>query len=314
MIITGKKFSKPAMSRVINGDVVLETEAEKPEKFRLDHLMVEKYPEYNRSTLQKFIKEGYVTVDGVVVQKPNSLQEKTAQITLTLPIHSPLRQEISPTVIYEDDNVKVVNKPAGLLSMGKGEFCIEPTLEHFGLLVHRLDRGTSGVVILAKNEATQSMLRRQFQERKAHKVYYAVVKGRPKLDEAKIDLPISRNYNHHATFMVDPNGKESVTYYKVLKSTGELSLLELRPVTGRTHQLRVHLKYIGTPILGDPVYGAGEETIANRSKTKISDADRLFLHAKQLEITIPGKTPEANNERKTFEAPVPPEFFQFFEG
>lgn len=313
MIITGKKFSKPAMSRVINGDVDLATEPEKPEKFRLDHLMVEKYPEYNRSTLQKFIREGWVTVDGVPVKKPNSTFEKSAAIVLTLPIHSPLRREISPTVIYEDDNVKVVNKPSGLLSMGKGEFCVEPTLENFGLLVHRLDRATSGVVILAKNEPTQKMLRNQFKDRKAHKVYYAVVQGRPKLDEAKIDLPISRNYNHHATFQVDPNGKPSVTYYKVLKSNGKLSLLELRPVTGRTHQLRVHLKYIGTPILGDRVYGVGAEAAANRSKTKISDAERLFLHAKELEITIPGQTPEANNERKTFEAPVPPEFFQFFE-
>lgn len=312
MIITGKKFSKPAMSRVINGDVVLDTKDEKPEKFRLDHLMVEKYPEYNRSTLQKFIKEGFVTVAGVEVKKPNSLQEKTAKIVLTLPIQSPLRQEISPVVIYEDANVKVVNKPSGLLSMGKGEFCTEPTLEHFGLLVHRLDRGTSGVVILAKNEPTQVMLRNQFKDRKAHKVYYAVVKGRPKLDAAKLDLPISRNYNHHATFQVDPNGKPSVTYYKVLKTNGDLSLLELRPVTGRTHQLRVHLKYIGTPILGDHVYGVGPETVANRSESKISDDKRLFLHAKQLEITIPGQTPEANNERKIFEAPVPPEFFAFF--
>ncbi len=303
MIITGKKFSKPAMSRVINGDVVLEDKDIKPKKFRLDLLLVEKYPEYNRSTLQKFIKDGCVTVDGVVVKKPNSLQEKTADLVLTPPAQSSLRQAVSPAVIYEDDNVKVVNKPAGLLSMSKGDFCAEPTLEQFGLLVHRLDRGTSGVVILAKNEKTQSMLRRQFQDRKAHKIYYAVVKGRPKLDEAKIDLPISRNYNRPATFIVDPNGKESITYYKVLKSNGDLSLLELRPVTGRTHQLRVHLKYIGTPILGDPVYGSGEET----------SVERLFLHAKQLEITIPGQTPDADNERKIFEAPVPPEFFQFFE-
>lgn len=313
MIITGKKFSKPAMSRVINGDVVLETADQKPEKFRLDLLMVEKYPEYNRSTLQKFIREGWVTVNGDPVKKPNATFEKSATIVLTTPIHSPLRQEISPTIIYEDANVKVVNKPSGLLSMGKGEFCAEPTLEHFGLLVHRLDRGTSGVVILAKNEPTQKMLRNQFKDRKAHKVYYAIVKGCPKLNEAKIDLPISRNLNHHATFQVDPNGKPSITYYKVLKTNDQFSLLELRPVTGRTHQLRVHLKYIGTPILGDHVYGAEGGTVANRSKSTISDAERLYLHAKSLEITIPGPTPAANNERKTFEAPVPPEFFKFFE-
>ena len=313
MIITGKKFSKPTMSRVINGDITLDTTDQKPEKFRLDHLVVEKYPEYNRSTLQKFIREGWVTVNGDTVKKPNSTFEKSAKIVLTTPLHSPLRQEISPTIIYEDTNVKVIDKPAGLLSMAKGEFCPEPTLEQFGLLVHRLDRGTSGVVILAKNEPTQTMLRRQFQERHAHKIYYAVVQGHPKLDAAKIDLPISRNLSHHATFQVDPNGRPSITYYQVLKTTGDLSLLELRPITGRTHQLRVHLQYLGTPILGDHVYGVEGGTAANRSKSTISDAERLYLHAKSLEITIPGPTPEANNERKTFEAPVPPEFFKFFE-
>ncbi|MBR2586928.1 RluA family pseudouridine synthase [Candidatus Saccharibacteria bacterium] len=312
MIITGKKFSKPAMSRVINGDVVLEKDETKPEKFRLDQLLVEKFPEYNRSTLQKFIREGYVTVNGDVETKPAEKIEKTAALDLSVPMKSPLRKEIAPPVIYEDENVLVVNKPSGLLSMGKGEFCVEPTLEDFGLLVHRLDRGTSGVIILAKNEPTQTMLRRQFQERHAHKVYYAVVKGRPKLDEAKIDLPIARNYNHHATFQVDPNGRESITFYKVLKSNGDVSLVELRPVTGRTHQLRIHLKYLGTPILGDYVYG-GEEVVANRVGENIESKDRLMLHAKSLEITIPGKTPEDNNVRMTFEAPVPEEFFRPFE-
>ena len=96
MIVTGKKFSKPAMSRVINGDVVLNSEDEKPPKFRLDHLLVEAHPEYNRSTLQKFIKAGYVTVDGAVVEKPNAQFEKSATLVLSVPMRSPLRKEISP--------------------------------------------------------------------------------------------------------------------------------------------------------------------------------------------------------------------------
>ena len=303
MIITGKKFSKPAMSRVINGDVVLEGEEEKPEKFRLDHLLVERFPDYNRSTLQKFIRSGLVSVDGEVVNKPNAQFEKTVTLDLQVPEQTPISQKISPDIIYEDEHVKVVDKPAGLLSIVKGEFCNEPTLEDFGLLVHRLDRDTSGVVILAKDEETQSMLRRQFQERKAHKVYYAVVAGRPKLDEAKIDLPIARNLNNHTTFRVDPNGKESITFYKVIKTNDEVSLLELRPVTGRTHQLRVHLQYLGTPILGDRVYGEGDA----------KDLNRLFLHAHELEITIPGPTADSDNIRKTFNSPIPTEFSAFFE-
>ena len=301
MIITGKKFSKPTMSRVINGDIVLNGDEEKPEKFRLDHLLVEKYPDYNRSTLQKFIRAGYVTVNGQIADKPNLQFEKSATIDLNVPERQSTRQVPDPVVIYEDDHVKVVDKPAGLLSIAKGDYCSEPTLEDYGLLVHRLDRDTSGVVILAKDEETRGMLRRQFQERKAHKVYYAVVHGRPKLDEAKIDLPIARDRNHHTTFRVDPNGKQSTTFYKVVKSNDIYSLIELRPVTGRTHQLRVHLQYLGVPILGDRVYGDKD------------DQTRLFLHAHELEITIPGPTSESDNIRKTFSSPLPAEFSAFFE-
>lgn len=295
MIKTGKKFSKPEMSRVINGDIVLDEKDEKPELFRLDHLLVEKYKDYNRSTLQNFIKSGFVEVDKKVVKKPNAKVPKSAEIILNAPKTTKTLPKLE--VIFENENVLVLNKPAGLLSMAKGEYCPEPTLEDYGLLVHRLDRDTSGVVILAKNEFTQKMLRKQFQDRKTHKIYYAVVSGRPKLDEAMIDLPIARNLKHPTTFQVDANGKSSQTYYKVLKTNDTFSLLELKPVTGRTHQLRVHLKYIGTPILGDKVY--------NEEKSE----GRLFLHAHSLEITIPE---DSKNLRKTFIAKTPEEFARVF--
>ena len=293
--MTGKKFSKPDMSRVINGDVVLDSDEEKPDKFRLDHVLVEQHQEFNRSTLQKFIKQGCVKVNGKVVRKPNTLVEKEDEVVLTVPDMGP-QKEYHPEVIYEDEKVLVLNKPEGLLSMAKGEYCPEPTLEDFGLLVHRLDRDTSGVVILAKDEVTQKMLRKQFQDRKTHKTYYAVVEGRPKLDEAMIDLPIARNIKHPTTFIVEAGGKPSQTYYKVLKTNDKYSLLELRPTTGRTHQLRVHMKYIGTPIVGDRVYGTA----------KADTTSRLFLHAGELEITIP------EGQRKTFTAELPKSFLGFF--
>lgn len=292
MIITGKKFSKPSLSRVINGDTVLPKAETAPEKFRLDHLLVEQHPEYKRASLQTFIKSGFVTVDGEKVTKPNSKFLKDAKIILNVPKNPTLPPH--PPVIYEDEHVLVIDKPAGLLSMAKGEYCAEPTLENYGLLVHRLDRDTSGVVILAKDSETQSMLRRQFQDRKTHKTYYAIVVGHPKLPEAMIDLPIARNLKRPTTFQVNQNGKSSQTYYKVLAENDKYSLLELKPTTGRTHQLRVHLKYLGTPILGDPVYGDEKFT-----------ADRLYLHAKELEITIPG---QSGNERKTFVSPLPSKF------
>lgn len=352
MIITGKKFSKPAMSRVINGDVKLQGGAKPAERKRLDLLLVEKYPEFNRSTLQNFIKSGYVTVDGKIVTKPNAeiivgkpktalepesnaeeleeaeeIQElekaqfadesQAPKIVLTVPPRK-TPPKLTSQIIYEDDNVLVLNKPAGLLSMAKGEFTTEPTLEDYGLLVHRLDRDTSGVVILAKNPAVQSDLRRQFQERGTRKTYYAIVAGRPKLDAAKIDLPIIRNYKHPTTFMVDAGGKPSQTFYEVeelLEKNDQLySLVELKPVTGRTHQLRVHLKYLGHPILGDPVYGDEKTNVLNKNNAPSKNSTprkalvpRLMLHAASLEITLPG------GDRRIFTAPLPKEFNDFLD-
>lgn len=288
MIVTGKKFSKPEMSRVINGDRELATEPEKPEKVRLDILMGEYFKSYNRSSLQKFIEFGFVTVEGEVAKKPNQKFERGVKIDLKIPT-TMKNADLVPEVIYEDGNVMVLDKPAGLLSMPRAQYCPEKTLENYGLLVHRLDRDTSGVVILAKSPEVQMFLKKQFQDREAHKTYYAIVSGRPKLDEAKIDLPIARDLKRPTTFRVDPNGKESETYYKVVKSSGKYSLVELRPTTGRTHQLRVHMKYLGHPILGDPIYG--EEK-----------ADRLYLHANKLEVTLPG------GKKAVFEAKLPKEF------
>lgn len=294
MIITGKKFSKPELSRIINGDVELPDDETAPEKIRLDHLLVQQHPEYNRSSLQTFIKLGYVTVDDNIVTRPNAKFLANAKIILQVPPTKELPP--LPPVIYEDEHVLVINKPAGLLSMAKGEYCPEPTLENYGLLVHRLDRDTSGVVILAKDPETQKMLRKQFQDRKTHKTYYAITDGHPKLDEALIDLPIARNLKHPTTFIVDQNGKASQTKYQVIEKTPHYSLIKLQPTTGRTHQLRVHLKYLGTPIVGDRVYNPE------------SRADRLMLHAKELEISIPGAS---GNIRKTFTAELPPEFTDF---
>lgn len=298
MIRTGKKYSKPNLSRVINGDKILTTEESDPEKQRLDTLMAEIYRSYNRSTLQKFIKSGYVTVNGEVVTKPNQqvivpkdeggkLDDKV-RIVLKVP-ETQKNADIIPEVIYEDENVLVVNKPAGLLSEAKGEYCPEKTLADYGLVVHRLDRDTSGVMILAKNEEVQKFLKKQFQDRKVHKTYYAVVPGELKLSEARIDLPLIRNLKRPTTFLVDANGKPSETFYEVEKSNGKYSLVKLRPTTGRTHQLRVHMKYLGHPIVGDEVYG-GEPS------------ERLMLHAQELEITLPG------GKRTTFSVPLPHEF------
>ena len=293
MIRTGKKFSKPAMSRVINGDTELKSEPEKAEKIRLDILMAEIYKSYNRSTLQKFIESGFVTVNGETVKKSNQKFERGVKIDLKIS-QIMKNADLEPKVLYNDENVVVVDKPSGLLSEAKGEYCPERTLADFGLVAHRLDRDTSGVMILAKNEETQKFLKKQFQARTVHKTYYAIVTGRPKLDEAKIDLPMIRDMKRPTTFRVDANGKEADTYYRVVKTDDKHSLVELKPRTGRTHQLRVHMKYLGHPIVGDRVY-EGEP------------ADRLMLHAAELEITLPGGV------RKVFKAKLPAEFEDFWQ-
>jgi 23S rRNA pseudouridine1911/1915/1917 synthase len=246
------------------------------------------YKSYNRSTLQKFIEAGYMKVDGEVCLKPNTRLLPGVKLELVVP-EELKNADVKPKVLYEDENVLVVDKPSGLLSEAKGEYCPERTLGDFGYVVHRLDRDTSGVMILAKSEEVQKFLKKQFQNRTVHKTYVAVVEGVPKLKEARIDLPIIRNKKRPTTFLVDANGRESETYYKVLETNGVRSLVELKPVTGRTHQLRVHMKYIGCPIVGDIVYGDG-------------DADRLYLHARELEITLPGGV------RKVFTAELPAGF------
>jgi 23S rRNA pseudouridine1911/1915/1917 synthase len=268
--------------------------------------LAERYPDISRSTWQKHIKAGHVSVNGVVRESPKFDVVEADSIEISIPDATDFSSHELP-IVYLDDNVIVINKPIGVLTHSKGALNDEFTVGEFfrryttvGLdtnrpgIVHRLDRDTSGIMIGARNQETATLLQKQFSDRKTKKTYLAIVSGILKEHEAKIDLPIGRNPNAPSTFRVDSKGKDAVTRYRVLDTTDKLSLVELRPETGRTHQLRVHMQYLGAPILGDRVYGKA--------------ADRLYLHAAKLEITIP------SGVRKTFEAPTPAEFNQFFEG
>ena len=275
---------------------------EQPITQRLDKELASRYPDLSRSTIQKYIKAGYVTVNGLQVTSSRKEASEVDEISLTPPKALDTSKQELP-IIYIDDNVIVVNKPAGILTHSKGvlndEFTVADFFRRYTTfaletnrpgIVHRLDRDTSGVIIGARNDETAALLKNQFASRTTKKQYVAVVDGVPKLNEALIDLPIARNPSAPSTFRVDPKGKSAQTAYKVLKTNGKQSLVELRPKTGRTHQLRVHLQYINTPIAGDRVYG------------NVKTAPRLCLHAEKLEITIP------TSQRKTFTAKVPPEF------
>jgi len=275
---------------------------------RLDKELSERYPDISRSTLQKYIKEGYVQVNGEICMRTKQDVTPHDNIAVTIPDKIDYSDKELP-IAYIDDSVIVVNKPAGVLTHSKGVMNDEFTVADFfrryttnGLatsrpgIVHRLDRDTTGIIIGARNDEAAALLKKQFAARTTHKQYVAVVKGSLKETQARIDLPIGRNPSAPSTFRVDPSGKPATTSYEVLATNGEFSLVLLKPETGRTHQLRVHMQYINAPIVGDRVYGSAKM------------GDRLLLHAYKLEITTPP------SHRQAFTAPLPDEFTALFPG
>lgn len=273
---------------------------------RADVFVAEKYPQFTRSSLERlfdgaYVRSGQKTLKASHRLKPREVLSINEELLRRKP------EKINLPVIYENKDVIVIDKPEGVLTHSKGALNEEATVASFiapklndetlsgnrAGIVHRLDRATSGVIITAKNSGALSKLQKQFSSRKAKKTYLAIVEGRPDLDEASIEAPIMRNPKKPQTFMVGPLGKAAITTYKTLyavEKNGKLySTLELKPLTGRTHQIRVHLKYIGHPVLGDKVYGHA--------------GPHLYLHAHELEITLP------DSSRRTFRAKLP-DFFR----
>jgi len=267
---------------------------------RADVFVASQFPSYPRTVLVKLFESEHILLNdkpvkpGYKVREGDVFTVDTSPLIVTIP-------EIELPVIYEDDQVIVVDKPSGVISHARGRYFDEPSVASFvrqkvaaltgerAGIVHRLDRATSGVMICAKTPDAMSFLQKQFSQHNNKKTYLAIVAGIVDPSEALIDVPLARNPVKPQTFMPDRAGKEAQTHYTVLKSNDKYSLLELHPVTGRSHQLRVHLKHIGHPIVGDILYGGAE-------------ASRLMLHAQELEITLPG------GERRTFTAQTPPEF------
>lgn len=271
-------------------------------KQRLDVYLAAVYPEYSRSSWQKYIKAGHISINDTVQKTPKHEVDGSEKITIKLP-EAPNHDDKTLPILYIDDDVIVINKPAGILTHHKNQLDTEFTVADFfrryttqGLdsdrpgIVHRLDRDTSGVMIGARHSVAYDHLKEQFAERLAHKTYEAVVDGVPGEPELLIDLPIARNPASPGSFKVYPRGKSAETKLEILETNGTYTLVRLQPRTGRTHQLRVHLSHIRTPIHGDRLYG----------KT----SDRLYLHAAELKLTLP------NGEVKTFSSPRPSSFDQ----
>ncbi len=267
---------------------------------RLDVFVHDQLPKVSRSFASRLCEQGKVSVSGEQ-QKPSYKTKANDVITVDFDPKVEVHETIDLPILYEDDNVTVINKPSGILSHSKGAFNPEATVATFmsdklqdnqgerGGIVHRLDRATSGVMICAKNQKSQDWLQKQFAERKTQKTYVAVISGTISPTEAIIDMPIERNPGKPKTFHVASSGRPAITHYKVLETNDRYTLLELHPKTGRTHQLRVHLQHLKKPIVGDEFYG-GEQN------------ERLLLHAHKLKIMLPDRA------TKEFIAEIPPSF------
>jgi 23S rRNA pseudouridine1911/1915/1917 synthase len=278
---------------------------------RLDKFLVTCLPEFSRTRLQALIDGGLVLVNGAPAQKSGQMLDAPAVVEVHIPpaqVSSLVPEAIPLDIVFENADLLVVNKPAGMVAHpSPGHY--SGTLVHAALahapemegvggelrpgVVHRLDRDTSGLILLAKNDAAHHKLQNQFRDRQVVKTYLALVDGRPPTLTGRIEAPIGRNTSHRQlmTIVDAARGRDAVTEYHTLETFAQHTLLEAHPLTGRTHQIRLHLKFIGCPVTGDTVYGKKHATLS---------IDRHFLHAARLTITLPGES-----AARTFEAPLP---------
>lgn len=292
---------------------------------RLDRWLSGQLPELSRARIQKLIRGGGVRIDGRTLTKPSTPLRPGMRVEVDLPpAGAPALEpeEIPLEILYEDEDLVAVNKPSGRVvypAAGHAHGTLVQALLHGGRrlapaagaerpgVVHRLDKDTSGVIVFAKTDRAYYDLVRQFKERSVEKVYLALVHGLLAEDEGIVEAPLGRDPHHPLRIGIRPEGRggrPALTRFRVLRRFppsertdpyGGLTLLEVRPRTGRTHQIRVHLKAIGHPIVGDPVYGP------KRISPRLPP--RLMLHAWQLELTHP-----RTGERLRLIAPPPPEF------
>ncbi len=277
---------------------------------RIDRLLARQVPELSRSALQRLLEEGAVKLNGETVRK-NRRTAPGEVYTLTLPEPEPLAveaQDIPLSVVYEDEDVIVVDKPVGLVvhpAPGHPDgTLVNALLYHCGDslsgingvlrpgIVHRIDRDTSGLVIVAKNDAAHLSLAAQLEEHTLYREYHAVAVGGLREDRGTIDAPIGRHPVDRKRMAVDiTHGKRAVTHYEVLERYGGYTYLKCRLETGRTHQIRVHLASLGHPLLGDTVYGG---------RRPVHGLAGQCLHAKKLTFTHP-----RTGQAVTVECPLP---------
>ena len=280
---------------------------------RLDKFLVDRLPDFSRTRLQNFIKDGRVSVNGKVITKAGFVLETNNQVIVMLPPTQPagiLPEAIPLNIIYENDDLAVIDKPAGMVvhpaaghehgTLVNAVMAHDPDLEGIGGeqrpgIVHRLDKDTSGLILVAKNDTALRWLQDQFRLRKVRKYYLALSDGHPPTPTGRIEAPIGRDPSHRKQMAVVTTGKgrPAASEYRVIETFPQHTLFEVHPETGRTHQIRLHLNLIGCPIVGDTLYGRKHPTLP---------LNRQFLHAARLTIILPGETAP-----RTFESPLPPD-------
>jgi len=297
-------------------DRVLNYRFDKGTPERLDKFLVEQLQEFSRSRIQGLIADGFVDVNGRAATKAGQPLENGSQVTVRIPPPAPtdlVAEDIPLDIVFENDELLVVNKPAGMVvhpAVGHANGTLvnavlgyDPEIEGIGGeerpgVVHRLDKETSGLILLAKNERAHRWLQDQFRLRKVEKTYLALVDGKPPTPAGRVEAHIGRDPSHRKKMAIVPEsrGREAISEYKTVERFKAHTLLEFHPLTGRTHQIRLHCAFLGCPIVGDEIYG--------RKKSSLP-LNRHFLHAYRLKIILPGE-----KEPKFFEAPLPEELEQ----
>ncbi|HET7208971.1 MAG TPA: RluA family pseudouridine synthase [Terriglobales bacterium] len=307
---------------------------------RLDQFLVSKLPEVSRARVQQLISENKVLVNGTPSKASFRLRggeriEIVGQVE-ELPLRA-IPEDIPLDVVYEDEDLAVINKPAGMMvhagagatedARNRGTL-VNALLHRLGALskvggtlrpgiVHRLDRGTSGLLVVAKNDLAHRRLAEQFAGRKAKKTYIALVHGSLKQDSGTVHNNLGRDPVHRTRMAIRRvGGREAITHYRVCRRIdsmyGKFTLLEIKIDTGRTHQIRVHMSSLKHPVLGDTVYGAPRELKPNRSSDRsgtrppILSLSRYFLHSAALQIEHP-----IRGALLSFSTPLPPELREF---
>ncbi len=292
---------------------------------RLDKFLAEKLPSFSRAHLKERIRLGRILVNGKNIRRPFFLLREGDLVAFAPEFILPGTAKLIPNpaiefgIIYEDENIIVVDKPAGLsvhprqkkdgsplekevdATLVSGLLARYPEIKNVGDvpllrpgIVHRLDKDTSGVLIVAKNQKNFDWLKKQFKQRQAEKKYLALVCGAPKNESGEIAQNLARSKSDPTKQKIAKDGKIAITEYRILERFKNYSLLEAQPKTGRLHQIRVHLAWLGNPVAGDKKYGP-------RKQSAPKGLNRQFLHAKELKITLP------DNQEKNFQSPLPAE-------